>query len=87
IRDCNIVLNPMFRLCDDPRGKVFPDKNKTAIRRESSCKHEIYPDIKSTFLFLLGVSRINSQVSTKVEKQDILLSPFPLISAITKTIW
>lgn len=52
----------------DPFGKIFPDKNRAAIGRESSSKPEIYCTIKSTFLFLLVVLRIDSHVSTKVEK-------------------
>ena len=70
-RDCNIVLNPMFRLCVDPLGKIFPDKNKTAVASESSCKCEMYCEIMSTFLFLLGVDRIDSHVSTKVKKKTM----------------
>jgi hypothetical protein len=83
--DCNIVLNPMLRLCGDPLGKIFPDKNKTAVDSESSFRCEMYCEIKSTFLFLLGVNRIDSHVSTKVEKKDEALLPLSIIFVMLGT--
>jgi hypothetical protein len=39
----------------------------------------MYCEIKTTFLFLLGVDRIDSHVSTKAEKKDDALLPLSII--------
>jgi hypothetical protein len=58
----------MFITNFEPCGKILLEKNRTAIGKDSSSFNEKrYSEMISTFIFLLVVVRIFSQVSTKWE--------------------
>ena len=67
---CIIVLYPVFIRNFEPRGNILLDKNRTAIGKDSSSLSEQrYLERIFTFIFLLVVVRIFSQVSTKFENR------------------
>jgi hypothetical protein len=58
----------MFITNFEPRENILLEKNRTAIGKDSSSFNEKrYSEMISTFIFLLVVARIFSQVSTKWE--------------------
>jgi hypothetical protein len=57
----------MFITNLEPRGNILLEKNRTAIGKDSSFSEKRYSARTFTFIFLLLVARIFSQVSTKCE--------------------
>ncbi|MGA7899676.1 MAG: hypothetical protein WCA39_12535, partial [Nitrososphaeraceae archaeon] len=67
---CMIVLKPIFITNFEPRGNILLEKNRTAIGKDSSSfREKRYSERTITFIFLLAVARIFSQVSTKCENR------------------
>jgi hypothetical protein len=68
------VLNPIFIANFDPRENILPDKNKTAIDKDSPSRKDRYLESKLTFIFLLLVARTCSHRLTKCKKESGELS-------------
>jgi hypothetical protein len=63
-----IVLKPIFITNFEPRENILLEKNRTAIGKDlSSFRGKRYSERTFTFIFLLVLARIFSQVFTKCE--------------------